>query len=60
MAPHLIPLGAFSVLMVIMVTCPAERARELLEYKGLARSRELEWVGLSRPQIQRFVQWDLL
>ena len=39
---------------------PAERACELLEHKGMARSCELERVGLSRSQIQRLVRAEVL
>lgn len=39
---------------------PADRARDLLNQIGLARSKELEQVGLARSQIQRLLDQGVL
>jgi predicted transcriptional regulator of viral defense system len=39
---------------------PADRARDLLNQKNLARSKELEQAGLSRSQIQRLLEQGVL
>lgn len=40
----------------VTTSSPIQRALDLLDYKGIARSRDLEQAGVSRTQIRRLVQ----